>query len=120
MDHLINLAELSTLVGLTYIALLTLAWLLTALGGTTAASGQALLREVRASFYRKLFLAFLAAAVLPVMVLALATRTFFELRLQSSVQSDAVRVAAVAQRVIEEYVALQERDAGDPNDDIMV
>jgi signal transduction histidine kinase len=79
-----------------------------------------LLREVRASFYRKLFLAFLASAVLPVMVLALATRTFFELQLQSSVQSDAVRVAAVAQRVIEEYVALQQDDGGGPNDDIMV
>jgi signal transduction histidine kinase len=76
---------------------------------------------MRASFYRKLFLAFLAASVLPVMVLALATRTFFELQLESSVQSDAVRVAAVAQRVIEEYVALQERDAGEsPSDDIMV
>ena len=120
MDHLINLAELSTLVGLTYVVLLTLAWSVSALGGITASSGRALLREVRASFYRKLFLAFLAAAVLPVMVLALATRTFFELQLQSSVQSDAVRVAATAQRVIEEYVALQASEAGDPNDDIMV
>ena len=121
MDHLINLAELATLVGLTYVVLLTLAWSISALGGTAAASGGALLREMRASFYRKLFLAFLAASVLPVMVLALATRTFFELQLESSVQSDAVRVAAVAQRVIEEYVALQERDAGEsPSDDIMV
>jgi signal transduction histidine kinase len=121
LDHLINLAELTTLVGLTYVLLLALSWLISALGGTTAASGRALLREVRASFYRKLFLAFLAASVLPVMVLALATRTFFELQLESSVQSDAVRVAAVAQRVIEEYVALQERDAGpSPSDDIMV
>ena len=121
LDHLINLAELATLVGLTYVTLLALAWSVSALGGTTAASGRALLREVRASFYRKLFLAFLAAAVLPVMVLALATRTFFELQLESSVQSDAVRVAAVAQRVIEEYVALQDRDAtASPSDDIMV
>ena len=121
VDHLINLAELTTLVGLTYVVLLTLAWSVSALGGTAAASGRALLREIRASFYRKLFLAFLAASVLPVMVLALATRTFFELQLESSVQSDAVRVAAVAQRVIEEYVALQERDAGaSPSDDIMV
>ena len=121
LDHLINLAELTTLVGLTYVVLLTLAWSVSALGGTAAASGRALLREVRASFYRKLFLAFLAASVLPVMVLALATRTFFELQLESSVQSDAVRVAAVAQRVIEEYVALQERDEGaSPSDDIMV
>jgi signal transduction histidine kinase len=124
LDHLINLAELTTLVGLSYVALLTLVWSVSALGGTAAASGRSLLREVRASFYRKLFLAFLAAAVLPVMVLALATRTFFELQLQSSVQSDAVRVAAVAQRVIEEYVGLQGADAGvspnEPNDDIMV
>ena len=121
LDHLINLAELATLVGLTYVLVLALAWSVSALGGTTAASGRALLREVRASFYRKLFLAFLAAAVLPVMVLALATRTFFELQLESSVQSDAVRVAAVAQRVIEEYVALQERSAtASPSDDIMV
>ena len=121
-DHLINLAELATLVGLTYVVLLALAWSVSALGGTTAASGRALLREVRASFYRKLFLAFLAASVLPVMVLALATRTFFELQLESSVQSDAIRIAAVAQRVIEEYVALQERDTGtsQPSDDIMV
>ncbi|HUP41471.1 MAG TPA: hypothetical protein VM115_15205, partial [Vicinamibacterales bacterium] len=121
LDHLINLAELATLVGLTYVTFLALAWFVSALGGTTATSGRALLREVRASFYRKLFLAFLAASVLPVMVLALATRTFFELQLESSVQSDAVRVAAVAQRVIEEYVALQEREAsGSPSDDIMV
>jgi nitrogen fixation/metabolism regulation signal transduction histidine kinase len=121
MDHLINLAELTTLVGLTYVVLLTLAWSLSALGGTTAASSRALLREVRASFYRKLFIAFLAAAVIPVVVLAVATRTFFELQLQSSVQSDAVRVAAVAQRVIEEYVALQEAaTSGSPSDDIMV
>ncbi len=121
LDHLINLAELTTLVGLTYVLFLALSWSVSALGGTTAASGRALLREVRASFYRKLFLAFLAASVLPVMVLAVATRTFFELQLESSVQSDAVRVAAVAQRVIEEYVALQERDAAAaPSDDIMV
>ncbi len=121
IDHLINLAELTTLVGLTYALVLTLAWSISALGGTSAASGRALLREVRASFYRKLFLAFLAASVVPVMVLALATRTFFELQLQSSVQSDAVRGAAVAQRVIEEYVALQESNVGaEPTDDIMV
>jgi signal transduction histidine kinase len=121
MDHLINLAELATLVGLTYALLLMFGWSISAMGGTVASSGRALLREVRASFYRKLFLAFLAASVLPVMVLALATRTFFELQLQSSVQSDAAQVASVAQRVIEEYVALQQQEAGpSPDDYIMV
>jgi signal transduction histidine kinase len=120
-DHLINLAELATLVGLTYTTILLLAWLVSALSGRTASSGRAVLREIRASFYRKLFLAFLAASVLPVMVLAVATRTFFELQIQSSVRSDAVRVASVAQRVVEEYVALQEREFGaEPDDNIMV
>jgi nitrogen fixation/metabolism regulation signal transduction histidine kinase len=119
--HLINLAELATLVGLTYVLVLVLGWSVSAIGGTTASSGRELLREVRASFYRKLFIAFLAASVLPVMVLAIATRTFFELQLQSSVQSDAVRVASVAQRVVEEYVALQQREfASAPDDNIMV
>jgi hypothetical protein len=109
IDHLINLAELTTLVGLTYIGLLTLMWIVTAMGGATAASGRELLREVRASFYRKLFLAFLAAAVVPVLVLALATRTFFAAQLQAGVRSDAARVASVAQRFSEEYIALQQR-----------
>jgi signal transduction histidine kinase len=121
IDHLINLAELTTLVGLTYAVLLALAWLASALSGTTAASGRELLREVRASFYRKLFLAFLAAAVVPVLVLAIATRTFFAAQLQAGVRSDAARVASVAQRVIEEYVALQQRESGAAaNDDIML
>ncbi len=39
--------------------------------GRAPASGRALLAEVRASFYRKLFLAFVAAAIVPVLALAL-------------------------------------------------
>jgi signal transduction histidine kinase len=121
IDHLINLAELATLVGLTYVALLAVAWLTAFLGGRSVASGRQLLREVRASFYRKLFLAFLAASLVPVVILAYATRSFFANQLRAGIQSDAVRVAAVAQRVVEEYVALQQREAGAaPNDDIMV
>ncbi|HEV3214125.1 MAG TPA: HAMP domain-containing sensor histidine kinase [Vicinamibacterales bacterium] len=121
IDHFINLAELATLVGLTYVALLVVTWLVTVLGGTTAASGGQLLREVRASFYRKLFLAFLVTSVVPVLVLAFFARQFFAAQLRAGINSDAVRVAAVAQRVVEEYVALQQRDAGvAPNDDIMV
>ena len=121
VDHLINLAELATLVGLTYVALLALAWLTTALGGTPAAAGRRLLRDVRASFYRKLFLAFLAASLVPVLILAYATRSFFANQLRAGIRSDALRVAAVAQRVVEEYVALQQREAGAaPDDDIMV
>ena len=42
----------------------------------TPTSGRELLREVRASFYRKLFIAFVAAAVVPVLALALVTRAY--------------------------------------------
>jgi signal transduction histidine kinase len=121
IDHVINLAELATLVGLTYLGLIGFVWVTTAIGGKSAASGREVLREVRASFYRKLFLAFLAASLVPVLILAYATRAFFANQLRAGIQSDAVRVAAVAQRVVEEYEALRQREAGaSPNDDIMV
>jgi signal transduction histidine kinase len=121
LDHVVNLAELATLVGLTYVGLLGFVWMVTALGGRSAASGRQVLREVRASFYRKLFLAFLLASLVPVLILAYATRAFFANQLRAGIQSDAVRVAAVAQRVVEEYEALRQREAGEaPNDEIMV
>ncbi len=121
LDHLVNLSELATLVGLTYAALVAFIWTVTAAGGRSAASGREVLREVRASFYRKLFLAFLAASLVPVLVLAYATRAFFANQLRAGIESDAGRVAAVAQRVIEEYEALQQRASGaPPDDDIMV
>src|SRR5207249_3092420 len=121
LDHVINLAELATLVGLTYVALLGFVWLVTAIGGKSAASGRQVLREVRASFYRKLFLAFLLASLVPVLILAYATRAFFANQLRAGIQSDAVRVAAVAQRVVEEYEALRQREASAaPDDEIMV
>ena len=40
-------------------------------------TGRALLREIRASFYRKLFLAFVLASIVPVLTLALVIRTYF-------------------------------------------
>ena len=42
----------------------------------TLGSGRALLREIRTSFYRRLFLTFVAAALVPVVILAIAIRTY--------------------------------------------
>ena len=64
--------------------------------------GRALLREIRASFYRKLFLAFVLAAIIPVLTLALVIRTYFANLLQGDVEAEAARTAAVAQRVIQD------------------
>ncbi len=83
-----------------------------------------LVREVRTSFYRKLFLAFVAAAVVPVLTLALLVRTYFANQLLGDVEAEAVRTASVARRVIEESLALQQRQAVIPTtaltDDVMV
>ena len=74
--HLITLAELTVLAAATYLLLLVAGFVYGLIATRTPASGRELLREVRASFYRKLFLAFVAAAVVPVLALALVTQAY--------------------------------------------
>src|SRR6185369_15685222 len=64
--HFVNVAELIFLVGVLYVGILVAVSIVNAAISRTPASGRALLREIRSSFYRKLFLAFVAAAVVPV------------------------------------------------------
>jgi signal transduction histidine kinase len=111
-DHLINLGELVAFCGVLYAVLLVGATLFNALTSRTPASGRALLREVRSSFYRKLLLAFVVAAAAPVVVLAVATSTYFANQFRAGVEESAVKTATVAQRLIEDYVALQQRGTG--------
>ena len=89
----------------------------------TPASGRTLLREIRSSFYRKLFLAFVAGSVVPVIILALATRAYFANELTAGIEEAAARTATVAQRLVEDYATLQQRGPGGLvalDDDIMV
>ena len=72
-----TLPSSSTLALVLFARLIGGATIFDALTAGTPASGRALLREVRSSFYRKLFLAFWAAAVLPVVILPFAIRTYF-------------------------------------------
>ena len=104
--QLINLAELVTLAFVLYVALLV--------GATsqTPARGRALLREIRSSFYRKLFLMFVAGAVVPVVILAFATRTYLKTQLSAGAEEDAARTVTTAQRLVEDYAALQQRGPG--------
>ena len=74
VDHLIVIAENLSLAAVVYVGLVLCAGAIARLGGFRPATGRALLREIRASFYRKLFLAFVAAAVVPVLALALLIR----------------------------------------------
>ena len=122
-DHLVRLAETTTLVGLLFVSLV----LITTAAGVLAPNryrfGRALLREVRTSFYRRLFLAFVAATVIPVLALALVMRNYFTTQLRAGVEASAARTAAVAQRVIEESFGLQQTGEESPaviNDDLLV
>ena len=109
--HLINLAELVMLAVVLYVTLLAGLSLLSALGVRTATSGRALLREVRSSFYRKLFLAFWAGAVVPVFILAIFIRTYVAAQLHDGAAEAAARAVTTAQRLVEDYAALQQRGA---------
>jgi signal transduction histidine kinase len=104
LEHLVNLAELTVLATLTYVVLL----LLNALFGWMSrrrTTARALLREIRASFYRKLFLAFVLAVLLPVTALAVVTRNYVAEQMRGNVEQEAVRTAAAAGRVVEDLVA---------------
>ena len=123
VDHLVALAEIVTLGGAAYVALLLVSGTLVALGGYRAVTARGLLREIRGSFYRKLFLAFVAAAVVPVLALAVLTRAYVASELRDGIETQAGRTASVAKRVVESVISEQRRDSGGApvfSDEVMV
>jgi hypothetical protein len=111
--HLINLVELSTLIlAPLYLTLLLMGALFNFLTSRTPSGGRALLREIRSSFYRKLFLYYVAGAVVPVVILAFLTRTYFATELRAGIDEAAAKTATVAQRLVEDYTTLQQRGPG--------
>ena len=122
-DHLVHLAEIATLVGGIFLLLVLGSALFGRLARGRVRAGRNLLREIRTSFYRKLFLAFVAAAVVPVLALALVIRAYFAAQLRADVEAGAARTAAIAQRVIEESARVQQAGEGSVipiSDDVMV
>jgi signal transduction histidine kinase len=121
-DHLVHLAELTTLSAAVYALVLVGTALFTRVARERPRLGRALLREIRVSFYRKLFLAFVLASIIPVLILALVIGTYFANLLTADVEREAARTAAVAQRVIEQSNALLQRTDGlaPKSDDVMI
>ena len=122
-DRLVHLAELTTLAGIAYLLVLLGTAGFTRLSRERPRVGRALLREIRASFYRKLLLAFVLASIIPVLTLAFVIRTYFAGLLLENVEAEAARSAFVAQRVIEESAALQQgagQPVASPTDDDMI
>jgi len=101
--HFFNIAELTVIAVLTYVLLLCANGVFV-LAGRRRTTGRSILREVRASFYRKLFLAFVAAVFVPVVLLAIVTRNFVANEMRSNVEAEAQRTASAATRVVEDLV----------------
>jgi len=122
-DRFVHLAELTTLAALTYVLVLVATAVFTRVARERPRVGRALLREIRASFYRKLFLAFVLASIIPVLTLAFVIRAYFAGLLRANVEAEAARSASVAQRVIEESEPLQRSGAEQlrpASDDVMI
>src|SRR4029078_4646507 len=105
-DPLVHLAELTTLAGVTFVLVVIGTAVYTRAARERPRVGRALLRENRASFYRKLFFAFVLAAVIPVLTLAFVFRAYFADLLRDAVQADAGRTTAAVRRVIQEWKTL--------------
>jgi signal transduction histidine kinase len=124
-NHLVYLAEMTSFAAITFVILLTGAGLVRRLHQHGPYPAELLVREFRVSFYRKLFLSFVAAVIVPVFALALLVRAYVANQLQDDVESESVRTATVARRFLEESVAQQERQGGTAGatvltDDMMV
>ncbi len=119
VGHSITIAELLALSGATYLLLLTAGLVFGFIAARTPTSGRELLRELRASFYRKLFIAFVAAAVVPVLALALVTRAYIATLMQADLEMEATRTAASASRVVAD-VGTFEASAATVDDDLVV
>ena len=116
--HLVTQAELVALTFVVFVIGVLGSMAFNVLVGRAPASGRALLAEVRASFYRKLFLAFVAAAIVPVLALALVAREYMARVILEDIESEATRLATTASRVFQDLRAFVGQQAVD--DDIIV
>ncbi len=119
-DHLVRLAETAALGGLAFLLWIAALTCAAPFGLGRYRFGPELWREISTSFYRRLFLAFVAIAVIPVIVLAFLIRSYFIAQLRNDVEAGAARTAVVAQRVIEELQQATDQPGIVINDDTLV
>lgn len=116
-EHLTRLAEAATMLLIVFVVLLVGATMFGPFTERRDAPLRVLVNEVRTSFYRKLFLYFLVAAVGPVIALALSFGAYMGDKFRADVETEATNVVTVARRVFEELLTLQESA---PTDDVLV
>jgi signal transduction histidine kinase len=123
LQHVMRLAEAAAVLMGVFVLYLAGVTALAPFGRTQTTAFPRLFREIRASFYRKLFLFFVLAAVGPVLLFAIAFGAYMTDKLRADVESEAGTVAVVARRVFDELSAAQARPGQGrlgPSDDVMV
>jgi signal transduction histidine kinase len=100
--HVVTIAELVTLAFAAFVVVLLGAAIANFLLSRAPATGRALFAEIRASFYQKLFFAFVLSAIVPVLALALVSRVYMASLMLADIESEATRLANVASRVVED------------------
>jgi signal transduction histidine kinase len=101
LDHLVHLAELAVLAALGCLLLRAVTTVFARASGRRM-TPRALLSEIRSSFYRKLFIAFVATVFVPVVALSIVTRVYVAERMRANIEDEAVRTASAAGRVVED------------------
>jgi signal transduction histidine kinase len=109
VEHLTRLAALSAVTSGLFLLLLVGAAAYAPFARRNPAPLRVLFDEIRTSFYRKLFLFFVLAAIGPVLMLALAFNAYMTQKFTEDVTSEARDVVAVARRVLEELVPEEPR-----------
>lgn len=123
VEHATRLAEIAVFVAVFFIAWQAVLLLHASLAQRTQAPMRQLYREVRTSFYRKLFIAFVVVAVVPVLAAAVAFGSYMTARFRADVEYEASTTATVARRVFQQLTAdlaqdRPERAPGDPSADL--
>jgi signal transduction histidine kinase len=124
-QHLSRLSELFAITAGFFIVLIAglAAYAPFARGHASRGPLKAVVEEIRTSFYRKLFLFFVLAAVGPVLLFAAAFSAYTMARFSADIESEASSVVAVARRVFEELLAAGRQSDATPvpvSDDVMV
>ncbi|HET9372078.1 MAG TPA: ATP-binding protein, partial [Vicinamibacterales bacterium] len=121
-EHATRLAEIAVTIACVFVVVLLGAMVYAPFTRQHDAPLRVLFREIRTSFYRKLFLFFVLAAIGPVLLLAIAFSAYVSARLEADVKSEAASIVTVARRVFEEISAAQQENQPQalPSDDEMV
>ena len=122
-QHLTRLASAATLTAGIFLLFVLGSTLQAPFARRGAAPLAAVFDEIRTSFHRKLFLFFVFAAVAPVLLLSMAFRAYMTQKFTDDVQGESKALVTVAQRVVAEFIAIQNSTAppaGSLTDDVMV